>query len=121
VLNGASGSVPFLDPGVAQIRIATGQPSIESIDPIFWTVGETFTLAVRGQHLGQAQAVRAVPADGVTFADVISVSGDGATLTVRVHVSPDASPSDQGYVQVITPGGATAATRSFANGFSIVR
>jgi hypothetical protein len=121
VLNGVGAAVPFLDPGLAQIRIATGQPSIESIDPIFWTAGETFPLTVRGQHLGQPQAVKAVGADGVRLADVISVSADGTALTVRVHVSADAPPTDQGYVQVITPGGASAATRSFANGFSIVR
>jgi hypothetical protein len=106
---------------VAQIGVATGVPSIESIEPIVWQQGSTFQLKVRGQHLGFARAVLANPPAGIAFDSGLSVSGDGTLLTINVSVAADAPPTDEGAVQVVTPGGTTTATRSPANGFRLVR
>lgn len=120
VLNSGSGPVPFADPRVAQVAVATGVPSIDSIEPIVWSQGQNFTLTVRGQNLGLAQAVLASPPQGMTFDSLISVSADGTTLTVKVAVAPDAPPTEEGLIQVVTPGGTTPAVRSPANGFRLV-
>jgi hypothetical protein len=120
VLDSAAGPVPFVDPRVAQIAVATGVPSIESIDPIVWRQGQGMTLTVRGQHLGQARRVVPSPAEGISVAPAITVSPDGTTLTVGISVAPDAPPTDEGLVQVETPGGITPAVRTPANSFRIV-
>lgn len=120
VLDSAAGPVPFVDPRAAQIAVATGVPSIDSIDPIVWRQGQGISLTIRGQHLGQARRVVPSPAEGISVAPAITVSPDGTTLTVGISVAPDAPPSDEGLVQVETPGGITPAVRTPANSFRIV-
>ena len=120
VLTTASGEVAFANPALSQIAVASGLPAIDSIEPIVWQQGQTFTLTVRGHDLGLARALVATPAAGITVDSSISVSADGTVLTARVAVAPDAPATDEGFVQVITPAGSTAAARSPANGFRIV-
>ena len=120
VLSTAAGPAPFADADTARVAVASGVPTIDSIEPIVWRQGETFTLTVRGSHLGLARAVVPSPAQGVAVDASISVSADGTLLTARIGVAVDAAPTEEGFVTLTTPGGSTPAVRSPANGFRIV-
>lgn len=120
VLTAAGGEVAFANPLLTQISVASGVPAIDSIEPIVWQQGQAFTLTLRGRDLGLASGLVVAPAEGITVDSAISVSADGTALTVRIGVAADAPPTDEGFVQAVTPAGSTPAARSAANGFRIV-
>ena len=118
----AGASQPYIAarPGADQILVTLPAPQIDSINPIFATVGTTgATLIIRGRNLQAPEAVSFAPGSGISVSSTPVASDDGSTLTVAYSVSPSA-PTGSHVVRVHTVGGSSDATASAANTFSVV-
>lgn len=117
VRDAAGKELVFANPAVSVVQLMTGLPSIESIEPIFGSRGQLVKLLVHGRHLQQGQ-VRLVPDTGVHPDVSPVVSADGLTLSAPLQIDADA-PTGNRLLQVVTPSGATSATLSPANTFTV--
>jgi hypothetical protein len=105
-LTGASGALPFVSPGAAQVVLGD-LPVIESIAPIVARRGEIVTLLIRGRSLQSALAVTTQPAAGLSFGANPTVNATGTELTLQLQVAPDAALSARA-IQVRTAVGISA-------------
>ena len=119
VVSGAAGVFPSSSPEADRIRIVRPAPQIVSIDPIFATPGQLFTLTVRGTNLHEAQSVSFSPASGLAAGAFPSASADGTVLTTAVQVASTALTGPRAVI-VTTPGGSSEASATSANTFSVV-
>lgn len=101
-----------------RISIVRQAPELNSISPLFATRGSTFTLTLRGRRL-QGLQVASSPAAGIAFANDPVVNSDGTEAQVRMSVALDAMLGEYAVI-ARTAGGATSATASSANTFSVV-
>lgn len=118
LLSAGTGAVSFSDTGRGRFFVATGIPSLDSIEPILGAQGEALTLTVRGQHLQAATEVSATPGDGVTFSFPVTINAAGTELTLPMGIAPDA-PLGSRVIQVTTPAGTSGAAPLPANTFTL--
>ena len=112
------GIVAFADPADAVLRLGTGIPRIESIQPIVAQPGDTFELVVRGNRYRGTIRVLAEPGEGLVFDTKHTVNAEGTELRIRMHVSPGASIGPR-TIRVETPSGTSTDAASPANTFTV--
>ena len=110
--------VAFADPADAVLRLGTGIPRIDSIQPIVAQPGDTFELVVRGNRYRGTIRVLAEPGEGFVFDTKHTVNAEGTELRIRMHVSPGASIGPR-TIRVETPSGTSTDAASPANTFTV--
>jgi len=118
VVNTAAGRVEFSKTSNALFTITGLPPAVTALSPSSGSVDTSFTLTVQGTNLACASSVTAEPSSGITFTSSPVVSADGTSLTVGVSIAVDA-PQDSRVIRVVTPFGASSATPSGANSFTV--
>lgn len=119
VVKDASGKVlPFTDAGASQLVLTTGQPTVQSIDPLFATAGSLMQLKVRGSNLQNAR-MTILPATDMAIDTQPVVNASGTELTVNVQIYALAATGAR-VVQITTPSGQSSAAPNEANQFTIV-
>ncbi len=111
--------LPFADPGQGLIELTTGQPVIDSIDPLFARPGTTPELIVRGRHLSGTRLV-VTPGIDLQVDTQPSVNALGTELRARIQIAPLAAPGAR-TVQAVNPSGSSPAEPTVANQFTLVR
>ncbi|MFD0668892.1 hypothetical protein ACT80S_14320 [Ramlibacter sp. MAHUQ-53] len=119
VTTAAGQPVPFADPNQAILLLTTGQPRIDSIEPLFAVPGQRVQLLVRGAHLQEGQLLLQPGVDLAVDAQPVR-NADGRELIAQVQVDPLAQPGAR-TVQVATPSGTSDPAAASANQFTIVR
>ena len=118
VTDGGGSFVPFADAAKSQIRLTTGQPAIDSIEPLFATRGQTMQLKVRGRHLQSGQLI-VTPGIDLGVDSIPVVNADGTELVARISVAPLAATGSR-TVRVVTSSGQSSGTVGSANQLTIV-
>lgn len=101
-----------------RLLIAYPAPVVESITPIFGTVGTPITVTLRGRNLQQGKA-RLTPGTGIQVDGSPVVSADGTAMTFSLGIGSFTALGEH-LVAVITPGGTSSDVKGPQNTFTVV-
>lgn len=101
-----------------RLLIAYPVPVVESIAPLFATVGAPVSVTLRGRNLQQGK-VQVSPMSGIEVDGAPAVSADGSAMTFSLGIGSLAALGEH-LVTVTTPGGMSAGVKSPANTFTVV-
>lgn len=110
--------VPAAAAAATTVAVVPGLPDVISLEPILARQGDTLTLLIRGQRLGEAVRLAAEPASGIDFASDFSVNPAGAEITVRMFIRDDA-PLGARVIRVFNALGGSSADAQPANTFTV--
>lgn len=119
VVKDASGKVlPFVPASASRLMLTSGQPEIDSIEPMYAQAGALLQLKVRGRHL-QNGRLALLPGIDVAIDPQPVINAGGTELTATVQLYPLAALGPR-VVQITTPSGQSSAEFNAANQFNIV-
>ncbi|HKQ31474.1 MAG TPA: hypothetical protein VJS66_09330, partial [Burkholderiales bacterium] len=118
ILNTPSGAITFVDPAQGRFYVAAGAPIFSSISPIFGTQGGVVNLTINGQNLNSAIAMTAVPSEGISFGNAITVNATGTQLNVQMQISASA-PTTARAIRVTTPAAISSEVATPVNTFTV--
>lgn len=119
VVKDASGKVlPFVPPASSQLTLTSGQPEIDSIEPMYAKAGALMQLKVRGRHL-QNGRLAILPGTDIAVDPQPVINSSGTELTATFQIYPLAALGPR-LVQITTPSGQSSAEFNAANQFNIV-
>lgn len=113
-----SGTVPSASPSANRFQVTYPQPQLWSLLPNNGVIGSTFTLQVNGRNLFNASSITFEPPEGITVGSSISVSSDGAVVSVPIAIDV-AAVSGKRVVRITTPGGISTAVMNVGNAFTV--
>lgn len=116
--DGAGNRFPAAQADSDRLLIAYPAPVVESITPVFGTVGAPVTVTLRGRNL-QRGKVQLNPGTGIQVDGSPVVSSDGTVMTFNLGVGSFTSLGEH-LVTVTTPGGTSTATKGPENTFTVV-
>lgn len=119
VRDGAGQLIPFADAALSRVQLTTGQPAIDSIEPLFASQGATVQIRVRGRHL-QGARLQLSPETDLRVDSVPVVNAVGTELTAYVQVAALAATGPR-RVQVHTASGRSADLADSSNQLTIVQ
>jgi YD repeat-containing protein len=108
----------FANESASQLVLTTGQPEIQSIDPLFATAGTTSRLIIRGKHM-QAAQVRILPDVDLRLDAQPSINAAGTEISLPIQIASLAATGAR-VVQVLTPSGQSSAQPSGQNQWTLV-
>jgi YD repeat-containing protein len=118
-VNDASGArFPAARPDSDRLLIAYPAPVVESITPMFGTVGTPIAVTLRGRNLQQGK-VRLSPGTGIQVDGAPAVSADGTVMTFNLGIASLTSLGEH-VVAVQTPGGSSTDVKGPENIFTVV-
>lgn len=119
VLVDASGKpLPAARADSDRFAITYPAPVVESITPVFGTVGSPVALTLRGRNLQQGK-VQLVPGTGIQVDDAPVVTEDGLQMTFRLGIQSLTAQGEH-LIRVVTPGGTSQASKGPENTFTVV-
>lgn len=101
-----------------RLLIAYPAPVIESITPMFGTIGAPMTVTLRGRNLQQGK-VQLSPGTGIQVDGSPVVSGDGTMMTFNLGIGSFTALGEH-LVWVSTPGGMSTTDKGPENTFTVV-
>ncbi|MFP5464157.1 MAG: RHS repeat domain-containing protein [Gammaproteobacteria bacterium] len=116
--DGAGNRLPAAQADSDRLLIAYPAPVVESITPVFGTVGAPVAVTLRGRNLQQGK-VQLSPGTGIQVDGSPVVSADGTVMTFNLGVGSFTALGEH-RVTVTTPGGASAAVKGPENTFTVV-
>ncbi len=116
--DGAGNRFPAAQADSDRLLIAYPAPVVESITPVFGTVGAPVAVTLRGRNLQQGK-VQLSPGTGIQVDGSPVVSADGTVMTFNLGVGSFTALGEH-RVTVTTPGGASAAVKGPENTFTVV-
>ena len=119
VISDASGNrFPAARADSDRLLIAYPAPVVESITPMFGTVGAPISVTLRGRNLQQGK-VQLSPGTGIQVDGSPVVSSDGTVMTFNLGIGSLTALGEH-VVTVSTPGGASANIKGPENTFAVV-
>lgn len=101
-----------------RLLIAYPAPVVESVTPVFGTVGAPVSVTLRGRNLQQAK-VQLSPGTGIQVDGAPVVSADGRVMTFNLGIGSFTALGEH-LVTVATPGGASQNVKGPQNTFTVV-
>ncbi|OGU24488.1 MAG: hypothetical protein A2580_04345 [Hydrogenophilales bacterium RIFOXYD1_FULL_62_11] len=118
VSDGAGNRFPAARADSDRLLIAYSAPVVESITPVYGTVGTPVSVTLRGRNLQQGK-VQLSPGTGIQVDGAPVISADGTAMTFNLGVGSFTSLGEH-LVMVTTPGGTSANVIGPQNTFTIV-
>jgi YD repeat-containing protein len=116
--DGAGNRFPAARADSDRLLIAHPAPVVESITPVFGTVGAPVGVTLRGRNLQQGR-VQLSPGIGIQVDGAPVVSADGTVMTFNLGIGSLTALGEH-LVTVSTPGGASANVKAPQNTFTVV-
>jgi YD repeat-containing protein len=116
--DGAGNRFPAARADSDRLLIAYPAPVVESITPVFGTVGAPVTVTLRGRNLQQGK-VQLSPGTGIQVDGSPVVSADGTMMTFNLGVGSFTALGEH-LVSVSTPGGTSTTDKGPENTFTVV-
>lgn len=116
--DGAGNRFPASRADSDRILVAYPAPVVESITPVFGTVGAPLSVTLRGRNLQQGK-VQLTPGTGIQVDDSPVVSADGTVMTFNLGIGSLTALGEH-LVTVSTPSGASANVKGPENTFTVV-
>lgn len=101
-----------------RLLIAYPAPVVESITPVFGTIGTPVSVTLRGRNLQQAK-VQLSPGTGIQVDGAPVISDDGRVMTFNLGIGSFSALGEH-LVTVTTPGGASQHVKGPENTFTVV-
>lgn len=101
-----------------RLLIAYPAPVVESVTPVFGTVGTPVSITLRGRNLQQGK-VQLNPGTGIQIDGAPAVSADGRVMTLNLGIGSFTALGEH-LVTVTTPGGVSQNVKGPQNTFTVV-
>jgi YD repeat-containing protein len=116
--DGAGNHFPASRADSDRLLVAYPAPVVESITPVFGTVGTPIGVTLRGRNLQQGK-VQLSPGTGIQVDGAPVVSADGTLMTFNLGIGSFTALGEH-LVTVSTPGGASTGVKGPENTFTVV-